>query len=315
MNNGAVTLLYDGDGNRVGKTVGAATTQYLVDDLNPTGYAQVVEELTNGAVTRRYTYGLQRISETQFLNSAWVTSFYGHDGFGSVRELTDPTGAVTDTYDFEAWGNTVNQTGSTPNVYHYRGEQFDPDLNLYYLRARYLNPVTGRFLTRDRDEACGCRTCGCRACITHPVWLHKYLYAAADPANRVDPRGDQDVAESALLIGAVSLPLAAGLVRYEQQSHALRNLGAAIGDLAFAAKERTTDEVRKYLKCLHNTCWTAKHVMRRTQEISWAGIAVTWQRWPGSSTALTGYQAPCSKCPTASLGGRLASSRKGGGKA
>jgi len=64
MNNGAVTLVYDGDGDRVAKTVGGATTQYLVDDLNPTGYAQVVEELTGSAVTRRYTYGLQRISQT-----------------------------------------------------------------------------------------------------------------------------------------------------------------------------------------------------------------------------------------------------------
>ena len=45
----------------------------------------------------------------------------------------------------------VNATGSTPNVYLYRGEQYDPDLNLYYLRARYFNPLTGRFLTRDPD--------------------------------------------------------------------------------------------------------------------------------------------------------------------
>ena len=31
----------------------------------------------------------------------------------------------------------------------YRGEQYDSDLGLYYLRARYYNPVTGRFLSRD----------------------------------------------------------------------------------------------------------------------------------------------------------------------
>jgi hypothetical protein len=41
MNGGAVTLLYDGDGNRVSKTVGGVTTRYLVYDLNPTGYPQV----------------------------------------------------------------------------------------------------------------------------------------------------------------------------------------------------------------------------------------------------------------------------------
>jgi RHS repeat-associated protein len=188
MNGGTVTLLYDGDGNRVAKTVGSTTTQYLVDDLNPTGYAQVVEELTNGAVTRRYTYGLQRISQTQLISSVWTTSFYGYDGFGSVRQLTDPTGAVTDTYDYDAWGNAVNVTGSTPNLYRYRGEQYDPDLNLYYLRARYFNPLTGRFLTRDPGAG---KT-------IDPKTLHRYLYANGDPINGVDPQGRNAIVEVAM---------------------------------------------------------------------------------------------------------------------
>ena len=48
----SIDLAYDGDGNRVRKTVtsgGAAlATQYLVDELNPTGWPQVLEELTSG---------------------------------------------------------------------------------------------------------------------------------------------------------------------------------------------------------------------------------------------------------------------------
>jgi RHS repeat-associated protein len=62
------------------------------------------------------------------------------------------------------------------NYYLYRGEQYDPDLNLYYLRARYFNPLTGRFLTRDPAAAQS----------ADPRSLHKYLYAAGDPvdANR-----------------------------------------------------------------------------------------------------------------------------------
>jgi hypothetical protein len=56
-----VTLLYDGDGNRVAKTVNGVTTRYLVDDLNPTGLPQVVDELVAGTVRRTYTYGLERI--------------------------------------------------------------------------------------------------------------------------------------------------------------------------------------------------------------------------------------------------------------
>jgi RHS repeat-associated protein len=87
---------------------------------------------------------------------------------------------VTDTYDYDAWGNTVIATGTTPNVCLYRGEQYDPELSLYYLRARYLNPLTGRFLSLDRAKGLP----------FHPRTLHKYLYAGGDPVNITDPTGN-----------------------------------------------------------------------------------------------------------------------------
>jgi RHS repeat-associated protein len=181
LNNGPVTVTvqYDGDGNRVVKTVGGVTARYLVDDLNPTGYAQVVEELAGTTVARAYTYGLQRISQNQLINTTWTQSFYGYDGFDSVRTLTDAASTVTDTYDYDAWGNTINTTGSTPNPYLYRGEQYDPDLSLYYLRARYLNPLTGRLLGQDPE----------RGDPTDPLSLHRYLYAASNPVDNYDPTG------------------------------------------------------------------------------------------------------------------------------
>jgi RHS repeat-associated protein len=188
MNSGAVTIQYDGDGNRVAKTVNGVTTRYLVDSLNPTGYPQVVEELVDGVVQRAYTYGLQRIDQNQLVGNDWTPSFYGYDGFGSVRLLTDATGTVTDTYDYDAWGNAVHTAGSTPNVYLYRGEQYDPDLRLYYLRARYFNPLSGRFLSRDPESGH----------IAVPATLHRYSYAAADPVNRIDPRGHEAVIEYAV---------------------------------------------------------------------------------------------------------------------
>jgi RHS repeat-associated protein len=188
INGGAITIVYDGDGNRVSKTVGGVTTQYLVDDLNPTGYAQVVEEVVSSAVTRQYTYGLQSINERQIVASTWTPSFYSYDGAGAVRQLTNAAGAVTDTYDYDAFGNEVNHTGTTPNNYLYRAEQYDSDLGLYYLRARYYNPLTGRFLSRDPRQLCDCS-------LRHPASLHAYGYASADPVNRVDPSGRADAVE------------------------------------------------------------------------------------------------------------------------
>jgi RHS repeat-associated protein len=140
----------------------------------------VVEELVGGAITRRYAYGIQRINENQLINGTWTQRFYGYDGFGSVRSLTDPTGAVTDTYDYDAWGNVLNATGITPNVYGYRGEQYDPVLGLQYLRARYFNAATGRFLTRDRSDGRP----------KEPLSLHKYVYGLDDPIRWADPSGN-----------------------------------------------------------------------------------------------------------------------------
>jgi len=179
MNGSAVTIVYDGDGNRVAKTVNGVTTRYLVDDLNPTGYTQVVEELVAGAVSRQYSYGLQRIDEYQLIGGTWTASFYGYDGGGNVRNLTNSAGTVTDTYEYDAFGNKWTVSGTTPNNYLYRGEEFDPDLGLNYLRARYYNPATGRFMSRDPENGIP----------TDPETLHKYLYAGGDPVDKWDPSG------------------------------------------------------------------------------------------------------------------------------
>nr|MBA2702657.1 PKD domain-containing protein [Blastocatellia bacterium] len=138
LNGGNVTYVYDGDGNRVAKTVAGVTTNYLVDTNNPTGYAQVVEELQSGTVVKSFTYGHDLISQRIVGGSL---SFYGYDGHGSVRFLTDATAAITDTYDYDAFGNLISRTGTTSNDYLYSGEQFDANLGFYYLRARYMNPT------------------------------------------------------------------------------------------------------------------------------------------------------------------------------
>jgi RHS repeat-associated protein len=97
-------------------------------------------------------YELSLISESQTLAAAPVTSFYGFDGHGSVRFLTSSTGAVTDTYDYDAFGNLISSTGTTPNNYLFAGEQFDPALGIYYNRARYYDQRQGRFWSMDTYE-------------------------------------------------------------------------------------------------------------------------------------------------------------------
>jgi len=174
-------VMYDGDGNRVSETAGGVTTKFLVDTQTPTPYSQVTEELVNGAVTAQFTYGLMRISQ----NRLGAVSYYGYDAGASVRELLNSTGAVTDTYSYDAFANTVVQAGSTVNEFQYRGEQFDASLRKYYLRARYYNPLTGRFLSRDSRDGL----------LVDPRSLHTYSYANGDPVNGRDPTGHGDLIE------------------------------------------------------------------------------------------------------------------------
>lgn len=89
-------------------------------------------------------------------------------------------------YEYDAFGNLLNKTGTTPNEMLYRGEQWDSDLGLYYLRARYYNPQTGRFMSRDPNNP---KIINADGYPIDPILLHKYLYAGGDPVNAIDPTG------------------------------------------------------------------------------------------------------------------------------
>jgi uncharacterized protein RhaS with RHS repeats len=70
---------------------------------------------------------------------------------------------------------------------------------MYYLRARYYNPATGRFLAMDPGQGD----------ILNPATLHKYLYAGNNPVNASDPTG-RDLFEQTFVEGG-SLPAYPGL--------------------------------------------------------------------------------------------------------
>jgi RHS repeat-associated protein len=180
-NNSAASYVYNGDGWLVRKTVGATTTLYLTDDRNPTGYAQTVEEATvTAGVTNLsviYLVGLDLVAQ----NRSGSVSYYGYDGNGNTRYLTGSAGTVTDTTAYDAFGLALASTGSTVNEFRYSGERLIPETGLTYLRARYLNTGTGRFITRDTFAGNN----------QDALSLHKYLYAHGNPVNGVDPAGHE----------------------------------------------------------------------------------------------------------------------------
>lgn len=125
---------------------GADDVYYLTTNINPTGYAQTVEQwkVGNTSANASYAWGRDLVSQTR----AGATSYYVHDGLGSTRALTNAAAAVTDTLDYAAYGKVVTRTGATPNLYEFAGEHVDQKLGHSFNRARWYSP-DGRFTSED----------------------------------------------------------------------------------------------------------------------------------------------------------------------
>lgn len=190
-----ISLGYDAAGNRVKKTVGTTTTLYLVSTINPSGYAQVMEEKTviAGAtnLARAYTYGLDLISQ-RVPNTS--TNYFVVDGLGSTRVLTDCGTNVVNAFAYDAYGSLIASNGVPQTDFLFAGEQWDTHLRLYNNRARYLDPGAGRFLNRDTFEGNN----------EDPLSLHKYLYVHANPANNLDPSGNWTLVELKVTVAGIA---------------------------------------------------------------------------------------------------------------
>jgi RHS repeat-associated protein len=150
-------------------------TNYLWDETSP--YGDVVLE---------YDQNENPLAEYTLAGGALIAqerggdeSYYLKDGQGSTRHLTDGAGSVLNTYDYTAYGELYDSTGTTPNSYLYTGQQYDSLTGDYYLRARYYDPGMGRFSSRD-TWAYDYR---------NPVELNRYAYGAANPVKYNDPSG------------------------------------------------------------------------------------------------------------------------------
>jgi RHS repeat-associated protein len=175
LNTSQARYVYDGDGQLVHKSAGGITTAYLIDDQTPAGYTQVVEERVSGAVQKSYVFGPQRIS----LRDSAGLHYYGYDAHSGVRLVMDASGTVTDTWEYDAFGNVVGRIGTLDNGFTYRGEQVDSPSGLQYLRARWMDSAQGRFDTRDTWLGI----------IEEPIGLNTYAYASANPLDLSDPSG------------------------------------------------------------------------------------------------------------------------------
>lgn len=156
---------YDGSGLRVSKTVSGVSHSFVWDVAD--GLPLLLQDDSTLYVTGPGGLPLEQVSGSNVY-------YYQQDQLGSTRALTDSSGAIAASYSYDAYGNLTAQTGSVSNPFLYTGQYRDQESGLYYLQARYYDPATAQFISRDPELASS------RAA---------YGYVADNPLNATDPSG------------------------------------------------------------------------------------------------------------------------------
>ncbi len=184
------SFTYNGNDLRTSQTSSSGTFHYTTDGTSPGDPV-----LADGSAV--YTPGLSEHRSTG-------SSFYHADGLGSTRGLTNSSGSITDSVAYDAFGEVIGRSGTTPTPALFAGKagyQADSASGLMLLGFRYYDPSIGRFLSSDPAQA----------------GTNWYAYCENNPLGREDTTGlDWKSATlgglatvGVLLIGAVLFPVAA----------------------------------------------------------------------------------------------------------
>ena len=189
------TYTYDSNSFRKTKTVNGQTTTYVYENGK-----LLREERASQSID--YLYGADgiigiKVNETVYL--------FRKNIFGDVTEIYDTNGALIGKYSYTAYGecsiDLQENSVVSINPIRYRSYYYDSETNLYYLKSRYYDPETGRFITIDDtsyimpDEVNG---------------LNLYAYCADNPVMNVDPNGTfllglvVGLVVGALVVGVIS---------------------------------------------------------------------------------------------------------------
>ena len=155
--------LYDAEGLRYGVKENGISTRFVYHQ------GELLQEEREGG---RNSYYLRSGIEAAQMGGELY--YYHQDEQLSTALLTDHVGKVRDHYQYSAFGEMLEGSESVGNRIRYTGQQYDEISGQYYLRARYYNPVVGRFLQEDVYQGDG---------------LNLYAYCGNNPVRYYDPSG------------------------------------------------------------------------------------------------------------------------------
>jgi RHS repeat-associated protein len=170
-----ITQTYDVLNRMVSYKNGTKTTgyRYYADDMRKSKggithiwmNGEIVMEY-NGSSFIDYVHGEKLIKSSQY-------GWYYYNSHGDVTSVIDPN-EKTISYDYNPFGTQLNSIAATDtNPFRYNGEYYDYESGYIYLRTRYYDSATGRFVNEDPT-------------FDGDKW---YAYCANDPVNAEDPSG------------------------------------------------------------------------------------------------------------------------------
>ena len=247
------TYRYDHNGLRVEKTTGGNSKRYIHDDT-----AMMAETNVLGNTLARYHYSdRHRIAEDRGANG----NVFFHDALGTVVAMVETQGTLSNRYDFDVWGNLVEQQGTSEQPFGFTGYQRDTESDLNYAQQRYYDSDIGIFVREDPLQ-------GTRET---PPSLHRYMYGFNNPTYFIDPTGKGN--ETTHFYRAFIAARAVGIDE--------------TNSLAFALGSQFPDEVNRF-DAIHNSLQFSGDMTGTV----WEQAVNMWKAaWAGETTQISDLDA------------------------
>ena len=170
-----ISYAYNGDGQRVSKTVNGTTTEYFYNGEllagQKTGDSILVFMYDNNGDIFGFIDG-----GTEY--------YYVKNAQNDVTAIASADGTIIANYYYDSWGQITEVTGNTEiaeiNPIRYRSYYYDSETEWYYLNTRYYSPELCRFINSDEYVYTGQDISG----------YNMFAYCSNDPINKIDLNGD-----------------------------------------------------------------------------------------------------------------------------
>ena len=193
-----VSFTYDADGLLLTRSIGGQNEKFFYEE------GRLIRRLENYTTATDFLYGQEGLIGFTYNGEKYL---YEKNLLGDIVKIIDSTGAIVGEYSYTAFGEctivtNINNIASI-NPFRYRGYYLESNTGLYYLKSRFYNPVTGRFISQDSLKYLQPDTIN---------GLNLFAYCYNNPTIHVDPSGHSAILVIGLLVGSFIVGSGASVV-------------------------------------------------------------------------------------------------------